>query len=193
MEVSDWRDRPVNQKHQSLKLQIAVISFLFVIAWVPESKAGTLFSVSGPAYTSCAGPYAVGATTTCNKTYAASATVGTSVSLAAIEAIGTGTFNLLNSLTSLSLTDGSDTITLANLFTFGVNNQAGFNLLVTAGQITGWQFQGFDDSHLTFNPAEGGYDGSTVGIRTFFGFTPNQDATFVGTGCTGVGYSRGNM
>jgi hypothetical protein len=160
-------------KQSALRFQISLVAFLFTIALSPESKAGTVFTVSGPIV---------------------SGEVSTSVSLSTIEAVGTGTYDITSSLTSLSLTGGSHTITLANLFTFGnYLNNSGFALSVTGGTITGWQFVGFDDSDLTFNPADLGYDGNTAGLCTTFGFGPGKcgiaNANFIdiGTGCTALG------
>lgn len=175
------------RKQPSLKFQIAFVAFLSVIALSPESRADTIFSISGPDYTSCSGPYAVPSLTTCNQDYAISGTIATSASLSTIEAAGTGSYDITESLTSLSLTDGSDTVTLANLFTSGIS-YADFVVFVADGQITGWQFGGYDDSDLTYNPAENGYDGNAVGLSTSFGGPQASiDNTFILTGCTAGG------
>jgi hypothetical protein len=138
------------------------------------ATAGTIFSVSGPTV---------------------SAQVATNTSLAAILGIGSGTYDITNTLTSLSLAAASHTITLANLFTVGGPSLANYDfaVVVNGGVITGWQFGGFDGSGLVFNALENGYDGNTVAISTSFGTGPNQfgngmvDNVFVGTGCTALG------
>jgi hypothetical protein len=179
-------------------LQIGFALFMAWIGLVPKSQATTIFTISGANATSCAGPYAVGNTSTCNQAYAITGEVGTSVSLATIEAIGTGVYDISNDLTSLSLTDGANTVTLADLFTSGTSTAAMcptapsspycFDLFVKGGQITGWQFVGFDGSGLAFNPSENAYDGSTVGLGTTFGGNfGDVNGTAIYTGCTAVG------
>jgi hypothetical protein len=100
----------------------------------------------------------------------------------------------------LSLTGASNTLTLANLFTFGGSSVAryDFALIVTGGAISGWQFGGFINNNLVFNPSDGGYDGNTVAVTTSFGAGPNLfgngtvDNIFIGTGCSALGTAAAN-
>lgn len=156
----------------------ALVVLLFAIALPPESRADTLFTISGPTV---------------------SGEVDTSVSLAAIEAAsgGNGVYDITGELNSVSLTADGYTLTLGNLFTFG-NSNYDFALTVSDGAITGWDFGGFDGSDLIFNSLDGGYDGSTEAIVTAFGFGANrlgtggQDIVQLATGCTALGTASEN-
>ncbi|HUA21137.1 MAG TPA: PEP-CTERM sorting domain-containing protein [Bryobacteraceae bacterium] len=161
-------------QHTSLKFSTFLVATLIMAALSPSSKADTTFSISGPTV---------------------SGEVTTSASLSTIEGIGTGTYDIFGSLTSLSLSGDGYDLTLGNLFQFG-NSTTDFELYVTGGVITGWQFVGFTDNGLTYNSMDGGYDGTTQGIGTSFGGSdswgdPNTDIIDVGTGCTALGTATG--